>query len=282
MTQMKLTLIRKNPLVLPVILAYEQGLFNKRGIEMSLVLEDDFSFNGNHPFYEGHSDAMMGDITFFFYMLKRGKEAVMTSNLTRTIQLVGGPKCPDDWQNLRIGANRAGLLRLYLENDLKQKISHPEIKWFNNSYERLKALEVGEIDALVAIDPFAADVVEKGGKVIWHSKNSDKNLVMWAFDKTYYEKNKEVVYAFHMALEEAAMRFNQLMPGEKKQIGIRYGNYPEKIARRLEGFYFEKQGNIRKEDFELCQKWMLKEKEIHRLYDEKIYRATLFQEVKNL
>ena len=90
---------------------------------------------------------MVGDTTFFFYMLKRGKKAVITSDLTRTIHLVGGPELPTDLTHLKIGANRTGLLRLFLENDLKDMIPNAEIVWINNSYERLEALSKGDIDA---------------------------------------------------------------------------------------------------------------------------------------
>ena len=135
---------------------------------------------------------MVGDTTFFFYMLKRGKDAVITSDLTRTIHLGAGRHPFRDLSHLKIGASRAGLLRLFLETDLKEMIPHASITWINNSYERLAALDKGEIEALVAIDPFVTDVLETGGKILWSLANSSHNWVMWAFDRTFYEQSQEL------------------------------------------------------------------------------------------
>ena len=115
MMTIHLTLIKKNPLTLQVLLAQKLGLFQKHHVSVNLSTTEDFLFDGNNPFFCGTSDAMVGDTTFFFYMLKRGKDAVITSDLTRTIHLVAGRHPIQDLSHLKIGANRAGLLRLFLE-----------------------------------------------------------------------------------------------------------------------------------------------------------------------
>ena len=137
MNQINLQLIKKNPLTLQVLLAEKLGLFAKHQVTVNLSTTEDFTFNGNNPFFNGESDAMVGDTTFFFYMLKRGKKAVITSDLTRTIHLVGGPELPTDLTHLKIGANRTGLLRLFLENDLKDMIPNAEIVWIPMSVLKL-------------------------------------------------------------------------------------------------------------------------------------------------
>ena len=80
MNQINLQLIKKNPLTLQVLLAEKLGLFAKHQVTVNLSTTEDFTFNGNNPFFNGESDAMVGDTTFFFYMLKRGKKAVITSH----------------------------------------------------------------------------------------------------------------------------------------------------------------------------------------------------------
>lgn len=275
MKQINLKLIRVNPLTLPVFIAKEKGIFKKNGIDINLRVDENFVFDGNQPFIDGEVDAMMGDITFFFYILEKGKDAVVTSNLTRTIQLVG-KNYPKDLKNLKIGANRSGLLRIYLENDLKELLPDAEIVWINNSYERLEALDKGEIHALVAIEPFISDVVEKGGEVIWSSKNSDKNMVMWAFDKEFYMNNKDAVKAFHQSLEEAQNLFNSLTEDEKVKMAIECGEYNQNLAERMRNFEFENQDNFSKKDFELCQEWMLRENEIKNKYDSELCLGDIF------
>ena len=275
MKQINLKLIRVNPLTLPVFIAKEKGIFKKNGIDINLRVDENFVFDGNQPFIDGEVDVMMGDITFFFYILEKGKDAVVTSNLTRTIQLVG-KNYPKGLKNLKIGANRTGLLRIYLENDLKELLPDAEIVWINNSYERLEALDKGEIHALVAIEPFISDVVEKGGEVIWSSKNSDKNMVMWAFDKKLYMNNKDVVKSFHQSLEEAQNLFNSLTEDEKVKMAIECGGYNSNLAERMRNFEFEKQDNFSKTDFELCQEWMIREKEIKNKYDSKLCLGDIF------
>ena len=260
---------KKNPLIIPALLADRRGLFEKRGLKVYLDLAEDFTFDGNKPFIEGKSDVMMGDLTFFFYILEQGKKAVLTSNLTRTIHLVGRKGLTPPYKGIKVGVNRKGLFRLYLENDLKDIVPDAKIVWMNNSYERMQALEKGEIDALVAIEPFVTDLTEKGHHIIWSTRNSDKNLVMWAFGQTFYEKHRESVQAFHNAIEEAGQLFNALESKEKVKVCHEELGYPLAFAERMANFEFENQAPIRLEDFNLCMEWMYRENEITRLYDGK-------------
>ena len=268
MKQINIYHTKKNPLIIPVLLADIRGLFRKRDIDVRLNLAEDFSFDGNKAFLEGTSDAMIGDLTFFFYMLEQGKKAVLTSNLTRTIHLVGR-KGLTSLEGIKVGVNRKGLFRLYLENDLKTLLPNPQIVWINNSYERMAALEAGEIDALVAIEPFVTDLTDKGHTIIWSSRESDKNLVMWAFDEAFYEAKPEVVAAFHGALEEAVQLFNELSPSEKVMVCHKELGYPEDFANRMAHFKFEGQAAVTLEDFNLCMEWMYREKEINHRYEGK-------------
>ena len=267
MSTIKLSLIRKNPLTIPVLIADKWGLFKKYNVDVEIEILEDFKFQNNEDFCNGKVHAMVGDVTFFFYMLEREKKAVITSNLTRTISLVSGNNLPSNLEGITVGVNRTGLFRLFLENDLKNIVPNAKIEWINNTYDRMKALEEGKIDALVAIEPFVTDVVEKGGQVIWSSRCSDKNMVMWAFDEEFYYNNKEEVKRFHIALEEAHSIFNNSSEEEKMKLAIDCAGYNEVMASRLREFTFEEQNNFRKEDFELCQEWMYRNKEITRLYD---------------
>lgn len=269
MSTINITLIKKNPLCIPAIMASEMGIFKKYNIEVNLELPEDFDFGGKNPFLEGESHAMMGDITFFFYMLKRGKNAVITSKLTRTISFLVRKDAPKDLRGLRVGVNRAGLFKLFLENDLKNKLEDVKITWINNTYERIKAIDNGEIDALVAIEPFIGELVDEGYKKVWSLRESEKNLVMWCFEEKFYRENKEVVKRFHKALEEAKVIFNEFSKEEKVRIAIEYAGYSLNTAKRLEGFTFEKGEVYREEDFNLCQEWMYREGDIDRLYSPK-------------
>lgn len=260
---------KKNPLIIPALLAESRGLFKKRDLEVYLDLAEDFTFDGNKPFLEGTSDAMIGDLTFFFYILEQGKKAVLTSNLTRTIHLVGRKGLVPPYEGIKVGVNRKGLFRLYLENDLKDLVPNAQIVWVNNSYERMQALELGEIDALVAIEPFVTDLTDKGHHIIWSTRESDKNLVMWAFDEAFYEQHTDSVRAFHDALEEAGELFNHLSEEEKVQVCHKELGYPMQFAQRMAHFSFEKQAPIRLEDFKLCMEWMYRAHEITKLYNGK-------------
>lgn len=267
MSIIKLHLVRKNPLTIPVLMADKMGIFKKNNVDVNIKISEDFLFDGNKDFYEGNVDAMVGDLTFFFYMLEKGKKAVITSTLTRTIHVVGGRNFPKDLKGLKVGVARAGLFRLYLENDLKEMLQDAEIVWINNSYDRIKALENGEIDALVAIEPFVSDIVKNGGEIIWSTKNSEKNLVMWAFDEEFYINNKILVKNFYKALEEVHTIFNEASEDEKINLCISYAGYDLESAKRLIEFEFEKQKNYSIDDFDLCQEWMLKEGEISKKYN---------------
>lgn len=270
MVKINLNLIKNNPLSLTAILADKQRIFKKHGIDMNLYLDEDFFFKGNVEFLEGRSDAMMGDTTFFFYMLEKGKKAVITSNLTRTINLVGKKEVKKDLEGIRVGVNRAGLFRLFLENDLKDIIKNSKIVWINNTYDRIKALQKGEIDALVAIEPFVSKIVNEGGEVIWNSRNSDKNLVMWCFDEEFYNNNSEGVKKFHKALNEAARIFNNSSEEDKVNYFMEFCGYSEEVAQGFKDFTFEISNNYQKDDFDLCQEWMYREGEIKKVYNSNI------------
>lgn len=266
MEKMTLELTRTNPLVIPTLIAQHHGLFEKYGLNMTLNLLEDFNFGGKSSFMTGQSDGVMGDTTFYFYFREQGKSAVITSNLTRTIQLIGRKDITLPAKGLKVGVNRKGLFRFFLENDLKALLADVEIVWHNNTYERMVALERGEIDALVAIDPFACGLIEKGYKLLWHSKESHRNMVMWAFDKAYYEKNKEAIAIFYRATEEAARLFNACSPKEKEHLAQLVG-YPKKLAHFISAIVFEETSAYNKEDFALCEAWMYKEQEIIHHYD---------------
>lgn len=269
MSTINITLIKKNPLSIPAIMASEMGIFKKYNIEVNLELPEDFDFGGKNPFLEGESHAMMGDITFFFYMIERGKNAVITSNLTRTISFLTSKDASKDLSGLKVGVNRSGMFKLFLENDLKNKLEDVKIVWINNTYDRIKALDEGQIDALVAIEPFIGELVDRGYEKVWSLRESDKNLVMWCFEEKFYREDKEAVKSFHKALEEAKVIFNESSKEEKVKIAIDYAGYSLNAAKRLEDFTFEKGEAFREEDFNLCQEWMYREGDIDRLYNSK-------------
>lgn len=276
MNIMNLVLIGKNPLSIPAIIAKEFGIFKKYNIDINLKAPYDFNFGGKSPFLEGESDAMMGDLTFFFYMMEQGKRCIITSNLTRTISLVVSKKFNPNKSGLNFGVNRKGMFRLFLEEDLKDIIKDPNITWINNTYERMDALKKGEIDGLVAIEPFITDMTKEGFKKIWSLRESRRNLVMWCFDEKYYTNNKETVKNFHKALEEAKKIFNTSTPEEKIEIGLKYGKYNISEAETLKDFEFEYGDNFSLEDFNFCNDWMYKNNEIKSKYDGEKLIAKIF------
>lgn len=263
MATIRLQQNRINPLVLPLILAQELGIFEKHHVSVSLELADDFIFQGKSAFLEGEIDAQMGDTTFFFYYLKDGKKAVITSTLTRTIQLVGYK----NWQHLKemtVGINRTGLFRFFVDTYLNESLPKTNYAFINNTYERIEALNNKKIDALVAIEPFVSQVLATSdSEVIWHSSELDACYVMWCFDKQFTEENPEDVKNFHLALEEAADYFNQKSASEKIDLLIQYCHLPKEKAETFKSFSFEAQQNYSEKDFDLCQDWLLDNQEIN-------------------
>lgn len=276
MDKMNLILIRKNPLSIPAILAKELGIFKKYNIDVNLKVPYDFNFDGKSPFLENESDAMMGDLTFFFYMLDRGKRCIITSNLTRTISLVVSKRFDSKKEKIKFGVNRKGMFRLFLKDDLKDIVKKPEIIWINNTYERMEALKSGKIDGLVAIEPFITEMEYYGFKKVWSLRESKRNLVMWCFDEDYYIENKEAVKNFHKSLEEAKKIFNESTDKEKVEIGLKYAKYDTKEAERLKEFEFEYGKNFELDDFNFCNEWMYKNNEIKNMYDGEKLIAKIF------
>ncbi|WP_297521996.1 hypothetical protein [uncultured Clostridium sp.] len=264
---MKLHIIKKNPLSVSVIMADKLGIFKKNGINVDLTVQEDFKFAGENPYISGKSDAIMGDLTFFFYFLEKGKKSVLTSNLTRTIHLIARKGLSQKRDGLVVGASRAGMLKLFLENDLKDVLINTKIVWINNTYDRIEAFNKGEIDALVAIEPFIDELKEQGGEIIYSTRESKEKMVMWCFDEKFYNENEEKVRLFHKSLEEAQKLFNNMTEEGKYNVGKDIIKYDEISAQRLKKFVFEKSSSVRKEDFDKCVKWMNKNREITKLYD---------------
>ena len=269
METLNINLIKSNPLSIPTILAERLNIFEKYGVKVNLELQEDFTFKPNSDFLEGKTDAMMGDTTFYFYMLEQGKKAKITSNLTRTIFLVGrkGIKLGED--GIRVGVNRKGLFRLFAENDIKDMLPNYKITWINNTFDRMEALRNNEIDALVAIEPFVSQVLDVGGEIIWNSRNSDKNLVMWCFGTDVIKEKKEAIRNFYKALAEAEEIYNNATQEERVKLCVEVCEYKEEKAIKFKDFTFEKVSNYSHKDFELCQEWMFRNGEISKIYDSK-------------
>lgn len=262
MATIRLQQNRINPLSLPLILAQELRIFQKNHCSVELQLDDQFVFQGKNAFLNGEIDAQMGDTTFFFYYLKEGKNAVITSTLTRTIQLVG----QKNWQalnELTVGISRTGLFRFFVDTYLHEELPPVTYDFINNTYERIQALEDKKIQALVAIEPFVTTVLSlPEQEVIWHSNQLDACFVMWCFDAEFANKYPEDVRNFHRSLEEAQTYFNQQSTEEKVALLIKHCHLPEEKALIFKDFSFEPQKNYAESDFALCQDWMFNNQEI--------------------
>lgn len=253
---------RINPLVLPVILAKERGIFEKHDVDVMLELADDFIFQGKAAFLNGEVDAQMGDTTFFFYYLKDGKDAVITSTLTRTIQLAGY-KNSKYLTDFRVGINRTGLFRFFAETYLYDVLPKTSYVYINNTYERMEKLKAHQIDGLVAIDPFISEVLAiPDTEVIWHSNELDACYVMWCFDANFVKENPQDVKNFHLALEEAQSYFNHQTSEEKINLLTNYCHLPIEKAQAFAEFNYEEQRNYSELDFMLLQEWLFKSQEI--------------------
>lgn len=267
MTRIRLQQNRMNPLVLPLILAQEEGFFKERQVDVHLELSDSFVFSGNKPFLTNDVDAIMGDTTFFFYYLNEGKKAVITSTLTRTIQLVGY----QDWQSLpllTVGINRTGLFRFFLDTYLSDYLPPTTYSYINNTYQRIEALNQHDIQALVAIEPFVSQIHEElDTTLIWHSNEIEACYVMWCFDENFAHQHPEVIRHFHLALEDAARFFNEQSPSEKISLIETHCGLQPTHAKSFEHFTFEPQANYSPKDFMLCQKWLHDNGEISDLID---------------
>ncbi|WP_321387476.1 ABC transporter substrate-binding protein [uncultured Enterococcus sp.] len=256
MTMIRLYQNKVNPLVLPVILADRLGYFDRYQVPVDLELSETFQFHSNKSFTGNNVDAVMGDLTFFFDYLSQGKEAIVTSTLTRTIKLVGYQNAAEK-KGIRVGAATKGLFPFFLDNDLMGKFDTPKISWIDNTFDRIEALRKREIDALVAIEPFIYQTMkELPVEVLWDSKQSDKTMVMWCFDKAFYLENQELVKNYHLALEAAAADFNQLSSEKKVRTCIEIAEYTEEAAHEMAHFLFEPQQNYSARDFQLLADWL--------------------------
>ncbi|MEG2709084.1 MAG: ABC transporter substrate-binding protein [Vagococcus sp.] len=253
---------RINPLVLPIILAQELGFFDEFSVQVDLDLAENFVFQGKSAFLEGEVDAQMGDTTFFFYYLKDGKKAMITSTLTRTIQLAG----TTDWQKktpLTVGISQNGLFRFFIDTYLGELLPNVSYTFINNTYERIQALMACEIDALVAIEPFITTVLNQPNtEIIWHSNQLDACYVMWCFDADFVKNHPDDVRHFHQALEKAGQYFNQQTSLEKVALLETHCHLPKEKALIFSDFEFEPQQNYSSSDFTLCQDWMHDQQEI--------------------
>ena len=230
-------------------------------------LTDDFIFHTKEAFLNKEIDALMGDISFFFYYLEAGKQAVITSTITRTIQLVG----KSNWRTLpqlTIGINRTGLFRFFYDTYLKNKLPPTTYTYLDNTYERIAALKEGRIDGLVAIDPFVATVLALPAmETIWHSNQIDACYVMWCFDQEFAMKYPEDIRQFHQALAEAQTWLNTLDNQTRQEYFHRYGHFSVEQAKSFAEFYYEPQQNYRQADFLCCQNWLMKNGELTRAAD---------------
>ncbi|MGL5648177.1 MAG: ABC transporter substrate-binding protein [Clostridium sp.] len=269
---MNITIIKSNPLSISFILGKKIGLLK----DVNLNIIDDFKFIGENPYINGESDLMIGDITFFFYALEKGIDSVITSNLTRTIHLVLGKGKNIKESGLKIGVNRTGMFRLFLEYGLKEHIPKNEIVWINNTFERIEKLKNGEIDGMIAINPFVDKIEHENiGNISWSLRNTGENLVMYCFRRDYYERNTEKIKKFHKDIRKAGQIFNNMSLDEKKIFLKEDMKYEKEYELNFINFKFEEEKDFKKEDFEICMKWMFKNDEIKKEYKYKDYIKSL-------
>lgn len=97
---------------------------------------------------------------------------------------------------------------------------------------------------------------------------------MWCFKREYYEKNKEEVKIFHKVLREANNIYNNMLEEEKRKFLKEHMNYDEEHIEIALKFKFEKEGQVREEDYNLCQEWMIKTGEIKNKYRNAYYNKS--------
>ncbi len=267
----KLQLLFRNPLSLQVLLAEYYGFFKHYNVDVDMELIDYFP-----AFDMSNVNANVGDTTRIFERLNNGENLIITADLSRTMKLI----LKDDYKKdkpLNILVSKEQSLGIYNDYFFKSNnmdyIPH-ESKGIE---QRIKLLKNQEVDGAFMIAPFLEQFIGNGYSVVYEGIDHFDNYTCWAFKKEYVDNNRDNVLNFHLAINDAIVKFNKLSASEKLHISKKllnidsslyefYSNlsfelskeYSIKTLDRVQKYKNELEGNIYNYDLEgLVLKWNL-------------------------
>lgn len=163
-------------LYLPLYVAMEEGLFNKRGLDVKLI----FAGNDDQIFatvLSGEADFGVGDPVFTAIAAEKGIKAKTVAMMITNLGLTGYTNRPEvpviakpsDLKGLRVGSLPEPSTTFTLLSELKRnnlELSTMEI--VQGAFgTHLAMLEAGKVDIAVDLEPTVSEVEEKGYRVVF-------------------------------------------------------------------------------------------------------------------
>ncbi len=204
----------------PILLAQEKGFFKKHGLEVALK---PIPLNSQNPaaLEAGEVDIAMPTASVMLQAVNGGLDQVAVSGYTETIKtdsnfgIVVRPeaniKAPADFVGKKVGVPglNAFLHVMFREWLTMKGVDWKKVEFVETVFPQMEGiLKAGSVDAVVAIQPFMARIINtKTGELLSHfirDMPAGMSITVFASTKAWANKNQDAIKAFRAGFDEGS------------------------------------------------------------------------------
>jgi NitT/TauT family transport system substrate-binding protein len=204
----------------PVLLAQQKGFFAKHGLEVALK---PIPLNSQNPaaLESGEVDIAMPTASVFLQAVNGGLDLVAVSGFSETVKTDSnfgivvrpdsGIKAPADFVGKKVGVPglNAFLHVMFREWLTMKGVDWKKVEFVETQFPLMQGiLQSGSVDAVVAIQPFMARILNtKTGTLMSHfirDMPAGMSITVFASKKSWADKNKDAIKGFRAAFDEGA------------------------------------------------------------------------------
>lgn len=225
----------------PILLAQEKGFFAKHGIE---VVMKPIPLNSQNPaaLEAGEVDIAMPTASVLLQAVNGGLDIVAVSGYTETVKtdsnfgIVVRPdaniKAPADFVGKKVGVPglNAFLHVMFREWLTMKGVDWKKVEFVETQFPQMEGiLKSGSVDAVVAIQPFMARILNtKTGELLSNfirDMPAGMSITVFASKKAWADKNKDAIKSFRAGFDEGSA-YAHAHPDEARAIVAKFLKLP--------------------------------------------------------
>lgn len=252
---------------IPLIIAQNQGFFNKEGISVKLE-----SFKSapdrDSALQTGKLDGAISDILASAFAVEGGFQVKITSKTDGSYKLLANKDCNiNDLPGIK-GKSIAISKNTIIEYTTDMMLNEGKLKPTDVKKEiiaqipsRLEMLQHGKVDLATLPEPMATIALKNGAKLISSSDKLEINPGIILFTKKSTESKSKEIKAFYKAYNNAVEYLQKEPVSSYIDIVIKDGGFPDAVKGSIILPYYNKASLPSEKDFNNVINW-LKEKDL--------------------
>ncbi len=221
---MKLPLLNKNECIIPICYAYDLGLFEKYNFDFEPHFHDGI-WTDHDLFVNKEIPCIRGDYSrYLIFKDLEQCDPVITHTFSRDFQILSRDKIEDfsklDGCSCLLSLTTS--VEFYLDQFMKAnniKINKIDERVIETRYDRFLN---GETQLVMIPEPYASKLIAKGYHILHDIRDTDVNIKVYMWDRTYLESNPEVPQKFMDIINEATDLFNALSDEDQFNYLLKY------------------------------------------------------------